>query len=149
MTSRRDFMSTVALVTAGVVGHISLPVLADDAPVSPVDIGSIEQYKADGIVDTFVAKHRFFVVTHDKTIRALSSRCTHKNKALKSDGTQLRCPAHGSLFELDGQMTKGPAKIGLPRSKITLDGDTLRVDPSVEFSHQAAAEPESFVKLAE
>jgi Rieske Fe-S protein len=50
----------------------------------------------------------------DKTVKAFSSKCTHKGCQvnLPKDG-QLKCPCHWAKFGADGKPTRGPAKTAL------------------------------------
>ena len=46
---------------------------------------------------------------------AFSGKCTHKGVPLDVDGTDLVCPAHGSVFEaMTGKVVSGPATVALP-----------------------------------
>ncbi len=53
--------------------------------------------------------------TEEATYVALSSVCTHKGciVTFQKAATHLRCPCHGSVFQLDGSVTTGPAKMPL------------------------------------
>ena len=63
----------------------------------------------------------------ENSIKAVSSSCTHKQVKLKYDKkrNQIRCPAHGSRFELSGEVIRGPAKEPLTRYDARLDGDRI------------------------
>jgi len=63
------------------------------------------------------------------SVRAFESRCTHKQVTLKYDhkNRRLACPAHGSRFDLDGKVTKGPAKLDLATYPAFLRGDEIVV----------------------
>ncbi|MBI3830368.1 MAG: Rieske (2Fe-2S) protein [Planctomycetes bacterium] len=66
----------------------------------------------------------YVVVKTDKGVAAFSDVCTHRGKNIKVDGTKgIFCPAHGSQFNADGSVKKGPAKEGLSWLKLTLDKD--------------------------
>lgn len=71
------------------------------------------------------------LVQTDKGVAAFPALCTHKNNNLvvdKDDG--IFCPSHGSLFNLDGSVKKGPAKGPLKWLKVTVDKDgSVSVDP--------------------
>jgi nitrite reductase/ring-hydroxylating ferredoxin subunit len=45
---------------------------------------------------------------------AVSGVCTHLECRLRPSGTFLRCPCHGSTFEPDGAVVRGPATRPLP-----------------------------------
>jgi Rieske Fe-S protein len=57
-------------------------------------------------------------------IKGLSSVCTHKGcKVDHIDGTSIICPCHGSRFNLDGSVAKGPATAPLPSVPVSVRGD--------------------------
>jgi Rieske Fe-S protein len=58
--------------------------------------------------------------------KAFSSSCTHKGCAVNkvADGT-IDCPCHGSKFNLDGSVAKGPATAPLAAKPISVEGDSI------------------------
>jgi Rieske Fe-S protein len=58
--------------------------------------------------------------------KGFSAKCTHKGCTLDkvADGT-IDCPCHGSKFNLDGTVAKGPANTPLGVENITVQGDTI------------------------
>ena len=48
------------------------------------------------------------------TIVALSAICTHQGCTVAPDGKQLKCPCHGSVYDLSGGNVSGPAPDPLP-----------------------------------
>ncbi len=61
--------------------------------------------------------------------RAFDATCPHQGCSVSefADG-DLRCPCHGSTFDLDsGDVTGGPATTGLTAREVSLDGDDLVV----------------------
>ena len=54
---------------------------------------------------------------------ALPMKCTHQGARLKWENNTLVCGLHGSIFQTDGSVTKGPAKQALiPFQVQTKDG---------------------------
>ncbi|MEC9492434.1 MAG: ubiquinol-cytochrome c reductase iron-sulfur subunit [Flexistipes sp.] len=49
----------------------------------------------------------------DRNIKVLSIKCTHLGCTLNVAGNIFKCPCHGSEFELDGEVIKGPASKNL------------------------------------
>ncbi len=47
---------------------------------------------------------------------ALDLRCTHAGVTVRQQGSEWRCPAHGSVFKADGAFVSGPA--GAPLMKV-------------------------------
>ena len=52
------------------------------------------------------------LIDDDGITRALSARCTHLGctVTVAEDGRSLICPCHGSEYDLDGTVRRGPAK---------------------------------------
>lgn len=63
------------------------------------------------VIETKAAGRVIIVRTADMGFSAYSARCTHKGGKIKYDEKtgQLFCPSHGSRFDLQGQVVKGPA----------------------------------------
>jgi Rieske Fe-S protein len=68
------------------------------------------------------------VITQPTTgdFKGFSSKCTHKGCAVNkvADGT-IDCPCHGSKFNLDGSVAKGPATEPLETKQISVEGDSI------------------------
>jgi Rieske Fe-S protein len=58
--------------------------------------------------------------------KGFSSTCTHKGCAVNkvADGT-IDCPCHGSKFNLDGSVAKGPATKPLEAKAVSVNGDSI------------------------
>jgi Rieske Fe-S protein len=58
--------------------------------------------------------------------KGFSSTCTHKGCTVDkiADGT-IDCPCHGSKFNLDGSVAKGPATTPLEAQAVTVQGDSI------------------------
>jgi Rieske Fe-S protein len=58
--------------------------------------------------------------------KGFSSECTHKGCAVNkvAEGT-IDCPCHGSKFNLDGSVAKGPATEPLEAKPISVEGDSI------------------------
>jgi len=62
-------------------------------------------------------------------ISAFSSACPHASctRDWNFIDAKFQCKCHGSEFETDGSLVKGPATEGLQRLTVTPNGDTLTV----------------------
>ena len=57
------------------------------------------------------------------------ARCTHAGCALSGvDGALIVCPCHGSRFELDGAVARGPATQPLVPVPVSLQGTSIVAD---------------------
>ncbi len=52
---------------------------------------------------------------------ALSLRCTHLGCTLEDEGGNFSCPCHGSAFDQDGEILKGPAEEKLPPLRVEIN----------------------------
>jgi Rieske Fe-S protein len=58
--------------------------------------------------------------------KGFSAICTHAGCTVNkvADGT-IDCPCHGSKFNLDGSVAKGPAQKPLPAANISVQGESI------------------------
>lgn len=59
---------------------------------------------------------------------ALSSICTHRGCTVDLGGPGLACPCHGSQYDREGQVTRGPASRALTRYPVRVSGDELVIE---------------------
>jgi 3-phenylpropionate/trans-cinnamate dioxygenase ferredoxin component len=63
---------------------------------------------------------------------AINDTCTHEDESLSDgdlEGTQVQCPAHGSLFDLKtGEPSGFPAEISSSVYEVTVIGEDVLVD---------------------
>ena len=65
---------------------------------------------------------------NDKELKILSSKCTHLGcKINKLEDDKLICPCHGSQFNPDGEVIKGPATASLKRLSYKTDPKTKEI----------------------
>jgi Rieske Fe-S protein len=58
--------------------------------------------------------------------KGFSSTCTHAGCTVKDvSGGTINCPCHGSKFNLDGTVAKGPAQKPLGAKSVTVEGDSI------------------------
>ena len=83
-----------------------------------------------GQVSVTAGDRRVLIARVDEaTYAAVDQHCTHRgcSVAWKGEGSEFKCPCHGSTFAMDGKVTKGPAKEDLARFEVQVEGDALRV----------------------
>src|SRR4051812_32604008 len=120
--NRRSFIATA---TAGVCGCLSScqsgggsgsgsssldPAEVEAQQKGTITIGKPSDFPSEGAYGGFVESDRTIVVRKGSTISAVSAVCPHRAKMCKpvGGGTAIACPAHGSRFDLDGTVVKGP-----------------------------------------
>lgn len=111
--NRRDFIMLTAAAAAGCqAGCASSPTAG--IRERTVDAGPIDDYAADGVYSGF-RDEGFFIVREGEKLFALSSICTHRAcKVNPTAGRSFYCKCHGSTFDPEGKVTKGPARRNLP-----------------------------------
>ena len=61
----------------------------------------------------------------DGTYTALLLECTHQENALTVTGNGFHCPLHGSDFDRNGRVRKGPAEVPLTSYSVSIQQDNL------------------------
>jgi Rieske Fe-S protein len=172
MATRRSFMTTltgtiVALVTRPVSRIAAQEVGPPVKKTAPTGADSADAHteasqkviislddakelrKVGGSETLMVGDHRIlFARDSEETVRAFSPGCTHRQVGLKYDhkNQRLNCPAHGSRFDLDGRVLRGPAKDPLQTYQAELSGDHVILglgEPTAPPTEEGAKEPES------
>lgn len=63
----------------------------------------------------------------DGTYTALLMRCTHADNPLVSTGNGFICNLHGSTFDKEGAVTKGPAALPLRKYSVEIVSDNILI----------------------
>jgi Rieske Fe-S protein len=127
--NRRQLIIIAAAVCAGCdrseeQGHVhpttSKPAAAT-TQADAIDAGPIAGFPPNAVSDAF-RDQGFFIIHRDKQVFALSAICTHKGcKVRLADDQSFYCKCHGSTFDPNGKVTKGPAVRDLPRLSVAQD----------------------------
>jgi len=151
---RRDFLVTVGngalgLTAAGAaVGTYKY--LFPNALLEPAlmfNAGLPEHYK-EGVDSRWLDKKRVFVVRRQKYIYSLIGICTHLGciPPWRPGEGVFYCPCHGSIFAINGDVLRGPAREPLYRPPIEVKADgTLRIGTGllgIRLPQQANLDPE-------
>jgi len=131
---RRDFLNEIAAgalciaaVGAAVVTikYLSPNVLFE--PPTSFRIGAPDIYPLDSV--TYIADQQVYITRTAQGFFALSAICTHLGciTQWKPELNLIACPCHGSRFNRDGLVVRGPAPRPLPHFAMSLlpDGDLL------------------------
>ena len=70
-------------------------------------------------------RSRVAVIRRDQEIYALSLVCTHLGCTVNVTPNNLVCPCHGSVFDRDGAVLKGPSTAPLKRLEVREKDDSL------------------------
>lgn len=137
--SRRDLLTRIGLgacaaaaVGSGVVTLDFLKPKVLFEPATKFTAGSPVDYP-EGTV-RFDRERKAYVVGGQGGVYAMSAVCTHLGCITRyvSDENAIACPCHGSRFDLEGNVTHGPAPRPLPWLEVTVDASgQLVVDTSV------------------
>ena len=69
-----------------------------------------------------------YLLRNGNEYRALSPICTHRGCTVEVQTDRLVCPCHGSTYDRDGQVLKGPAQRALARYPLTISGDEIVIE---------------------
>jgi Rieske Fe-S protein len=96
-----------------------------------IDLGQHPDLKEVGGSETLRADKKKIIVLHpdEKNYKAFENKCTHMGGQISyrpKDGFML-CALHGSRFDTEGRVVKGPAAKPLTEFRTSLDKDQLTV----------------------
>ncbi len=130
---RRDFLglaalgSMIAAFVFSVFGMLKLPKAAVSATLSKKFNVTLPDTLLEG--EAFIPPGRNVAVFRDgEGVYAISTVCTHLGCIVKASGAGFDCPCHGSGFEKDGTVRKGPAPKPLPWLKVAKNGSVFNID---------------------
>jgi cytochrome b6-f complex iron-sulfur subunit len=127
--SRRDFLKLTrrVLLTASSVlglGGLIRFLSYQSQPPAPTEfeLGLASDYAPGS--RTILPDVPAVLIRDDKGFTAISLVCTHLGCTVESKPDGFACPCHGSRFDLDGKLMRGPANKALSalRLEITPDG---------------------------
>jgi len=89
------------------------------AALSEVSVGQAKSVTVNG-------QEAILARPSETTAACFSAICPHAGCTVKPDGSELKCPCHGSVFNtLTGAVEKGPATSGLPSIPVKVDGQNV------------------------
>jgi Rieske Fe-S protein len=133
--SRRHFIGALATsgVVAGLAGCAIVPVhrayLQDGHLILKLD--EMEELlseknafilQADGLPEPLLV-----VRTATGGLNVLGATCTHQMCQVRPGRGFLNCPCHGSTFDLDGQVVRGPATKPLTSYRFTTNASSMEI----------------------
>ena len=121
--SRRDFMkiaTTGLLSAAGLLGLGGLIRFLDydgDPPSKTViDVGNASQFPVGS--RTVLSNVPALLISNESCFSALSLVCTHLGCTVEQAANGFSCPCHGSKYNAQGQVERGPARQSLRQLKV-------------------------------
>ena len=136
---RRNFLAILS--GAGIVGSLLTGIFSSFVFMKPRAtygqpnrflIGRPEDFPpgARMAIDT----KRVCIVREGDKVAAISTTCTHLGCIIAPSATGFQCPCHGSQFDVDGNVTGGPAPKALSWFAVTLTpSGELEVDKDNEI----------------
>ena len=135
---RRDFLGLAGLWTAGIavfgsfLGMLKLPmprVLPEAS--SRFRIGQADEFAAGS--EKVIGDRNVLVVARGDGVAAVSMICTHLGCVVIKGEDGFHCPCHGSKFDAEGRVIRGPAPRGLRWLEVSRAADgALLVDAQRE-----------------
>jgi len=132
--TRRQFLQWAGWGSLTLTGLIALwgylrfliPSVADDLRAAR-RIGRPDDFPVGS--KRFLADTLAYVIRDEAGLRAISARCTHLGCATNVVDWGFVCPCHGSKFDPQGNVLRGPATVALSWFKLSLAPDgTLVLD---------------------
>ena len=119
---------------------LALPVACNNTvspPTGPVSAGNVSATVIGQL--TAVPGEAVFLGRDADGLYAVSAACTHAGCMLDSTGPsgaeKLSCPCHGSLFDANGAVLRGPAGTPLPHFQVDVATDgTITIQGAQEVS---------------
>ncbi len=129
---RRDFIKNTCYACVGLTA-ISAMLEACGTPKSIIK-STIEDKKIKISLDNFLNSnsqivqntqlpYNILVLKNNDKFQAIQLRCTHNDFALNFVGNKIVCNAHGSEFDLQGNVIKPPAEKALTHYKTTVENN--------------------------
>ncbi len=131
--SRRDFLKLArngflylsgALATGGLLRFLSYAPTPEQK--TEFDLGSVDKYPLGS--RTSIPEIPALLIHAESGFTALSLTCTHLGCTVEANEKGFACPCHNSSFDIDGNVTQGPAVKPLQVLRIEItDNGTIKV----------------------
>ena len=135
--NRRDFVQRLPVLPTGLLVGASvlslsacggMPYLAPRGSGNRLVVSAARVPEAGVLLQRPGMEHPVFVhATGQGEYTALLVRCTHQGCQPDPIGDRFVCPCHGSEFDLEGAVLRGPAERSLPRYRVAREGEDVVV----------------------
>jgi cytochrome b6-f complex iron-sulfur subunit len=97
------------------------------------------------LVAGLAAEPTYLTIQSDGTLHpwGIVDICTHLGCTFpwNPNDSQFQCPCHGSRYDPDGRVVRGPAPLPLKLVGVNLEGDYIRISPWTEIDPRTGAKP--------
>ena len=135
--NRRDFVRSLPVLPTGLllgVSALSVSACAGTPYLAPRGSGNQLVVSAANVPEAGVLLQRpsmqhpvFLRATGQGAYTALLVRCTHQGCQPDPVGDRFVCPCHGSEFDMEGAVLRGPAERPMLRYRVAREGEDLVV----------------------
>lgn len=134
--ARREFVATCAACCAGALLTACASLVTHPVPMNAgrvrLSIAAFpELARPDGAIRVRPAGMQdpvYVLVLGNGEYGALSPICTHRGCTVEVQNDRLVCPCHGSTYDREGRVLRGPAQRALTRYPVTRMGDDLVIE---------------------
>jgi nitrite reductase/ring-hydroxylating ferredoxin subunit len=125
---RRNFLKLTINTLLSLSGALGLGGLArffsfqaDPPPPKEFDLGPAANYPQGSV--TVLPQIPATIRHLSKGYFAISMKCTHLGCTVEKPGESFECPCHGSRFDENGKLLRGPATRDLPLLEVEVNKD--------------------------
>lgn len=119
--------SVVARPVTAVDGKIRLPLIQHPELTRP---GESLRIQPSGLANPL-----YILVVAPRTFTVVSPICTHLGCTVDVTGDRLVCPCHGSTYDWEGRVLRGPAERPLARFATSMEGENILVIDLAQEQH--------------
>jgi cytochrome b6-f complex iron-sulfur subunit len=126
--SRRDFFKLITTTLLAVSGALGIAALfrflnyETEPPVKTAfDIGPMDQYPVGS--RSLIAEVPAVLIHSANGFTALSLVCTHLGCTVEQKDNGFACPCHGSQYDANGNVLRGPAQKPLRSLRVEITAD--------------------------
>lgn len=115
---------TISSCSPAVANKLSSPAVINNQVQIPLSL-----FEKQHIVIVSPAKYPYEIAVEKSggTYKALLLRCTHYDNQLTPTGSGYTCSLHGSTFDVEGAVVKGPAEKHLKELQVILSNANLLI----------------------
>lgn len=138
--NRKEFLKTLAAAAAVAPLLSTLKACAPSAPIvyarlaedkALVPASSLGDLSIAGsYVKAYVSGHANPILLYQREngeLMAVLSTCSHSGCEVKKLRTKFECPCHGSEYDLQGNVLRGPAPEPLERFRVVRSGEFVEI----------------------